>query len=120
MTDGLMLIFLLGYLVGTVATKFWCSVTMASMTTLEIEKERAREEGYRAGSATGAERAISAIAAGLLPVKVPGWSRPIPSSMLKRLLRLCHPDRHEGSEDAHEAMVWLLDRRREHLGGPHA
>lgn len=35
----------------------------------------------------------------------------IPPAMLRRLVRLCHPDRHGGSETAHQATVWLLMQR---------
>lgn len=36
----------------------------------------------------------------------------IPDEMLKRILQLCHPDRHGGSEASHKATQWLLDQRR--------
>lgn len=36
---------------------------------------------------------------------------PIPPEMLRRLVRLCHPDRHGGSEAANEATAWLLAQR---------
>ena len=35
----------------------------------------------------------------------------IPPEMLRRLVRLCHPDRHGGSEAANEATAWLLAQR---------
>lgn len=36
---------------------------------------------------------------------------PIPPEMLRRLVRLCHPDRHDGSEAANVATAWLLAQR---------
>jgi hypothetical protein len=38
-------------------------------------------------------------------------SQQIPPDMLKRLIRLCHPDRHNNSELANEVTKWLLDQR---------
>lgn len=35
----------------------------------------------------------------------------IPPDMLRRLVRLCHPDRHDGSESANQATAWLLAQR---------
>ena len=35
----------------------------------------------------------------------------IPPEMLRRLVRLCHPDRHSQSEAANEATAWLLAQR---------
>lgn len=35
----------------------------------------------------------------------------IPPDMLRRLVRLCHPDRHDGSEAANQATAWLLAQR---------
>lgn len=37
---------------------------------------------------------------------------PIPADVLRRLLLLCHPDRHGGSAAATEATRWLLEQRR--------
>ena len=37
----------------------------------------------------------------------------IPSEVLARLIRLCHPDRHQGSEAATKATQWLLSQRKE-------
>lgn len=37
----------------------------------------------------------------------------IPGDMLARLIRLCHPDRHGGSEAANVATCWLLEQRKE-------
>lgn len=37
----------------------------------------------------------------------------IPPDMLARLIRLCHPDRHGGSEAATVATQWLLEQRKE-------
>lgn len=36
----------------------------------------------------------------------------IEPEMLGRLIRLCHPDRHQGSEAANIATAWLLEQRR--------
>lgn len=36
---------------------------------------------------------------------------PIPSDMLARLIRLCHPDKHGNSEGANIATAWLLSQR---------
>ena len=36
----------------------------------------------------------------------------IEPDMLGRLIRLCHPDRHQGSEAANIATAWLLEQRR--------
>ena len=33
------------------------------------------------------------------------------NEMLKRLIRLCHPDRHRNSDLSNEVTRWLLDRR---------
>ena len=33
------------------------------------------------------------------------------TEMLRRLVRLCHPDRHDGSEAANKATAWLLAQR---------
>jgi len=35
----------------------------------------------------------------------------IPPDMLRRLIQLCHPDRHGGSECAHKTTQWLLSIR---------
>jgi hypothetical protein len=35
--------------------------------------------------------------------------------MLRRLLQLCHPDRHGGSEASHAATQWLLTLRQREL-----
>ena len=35
----------------------------------------------------------------------------IPPDMLRRLVRLCHPDRHGSSKAANEATAWLLEQR---------
>jgi hypothetical protein len=42
----------------------------------------------------------------------PAKTESLPADMLRRLLQLCHPDRHGGSEAAHKATTWLLERRR--------
>lgn len=36
----------------------------------------------------------------------------IPEDKLKRLIMLCHPDRHSGSDAAKEMTQWLLKQRR--------
>lgn len=36
----------------------------------------------------------------------------IPDDMLNRLIRLCHPDRHQNSESSTLATQWLLEVRR--------
>lgn len=36
---------------------------------------------------------------------------PIEPDMLRRLIQLCHPDRHGGSESAHTATMYLLALR---------
>ncbi len=43
----------------------------------------------------------------------PAAAPTIPGDMLARLIRLCHPDKHGGSEAANVATAWLLDRRKE-------
>ena len=35
----------------------------------------------------------------------------IPKDMMRRLLQLCHPDKHNGSETATRATEWLLSQR---------
>jgi hypothetical protein len=37
----------------------------------------------------------------------------IPEDMLKRLIYLCHPDKHDGSKVATEVTAWLLKQRKE-------
>jgi hypothetical protein len=37
----------------------------------------------------------------------------IPDDMMRRLLHLCHPDKHGNSAAATEVTQWLLQRRRE-------
>lgn len=37
----------------------------------------------------------------------------IPPEMLARLIRLAHPDKHQGSKAANEATQWLLSQRKE-------
>jgi len=46
---------------------------------------------------------------------VPGTPAPIETTMLKRLIQLCHPDRHGNSEASNTATAWLLSLR----GGQH-
>ncbi|CAK0780957.1 conserved hypothetical protein [Gammaproteobacteria bacterium] len=38
-------------------------------------------------------------------------SASFPGDMMRRLLQLCHPDKHNGSEAALKATKWLLDQR---------
>ena len=38
-------------------------------------------------------------------------TKAIPDDMLGRLIRLCHPDRHAGSEASTLATQWLLEQR---------
>jgi hypothetical protein len=38
-------------------------------------------------------------------------AQPIEPGMLRRLVQLCHPDRHGGSEASHVATQWLLGMR---------
>jgi hypothetical protein len=38
-------------------------------------------------------------------------AQPIPPDMIRRLIMLCHPDRHENSREANELTGWLLDMR---------
>jgi ribosomal protein S27AE len=40
----------------------------------------------------------------------------IDDEMLMRLIRLCHPDRHQNSEASHKATVFLLSLREEQKG----
>lgn len=35
----------------------------------------------------------------------------IPPEMLKRLIQLCHPDKHDGRESSIKATQWLLEQR---------
>ena len=37
----------------------------------------------------------------------------IPNDMMKRLLQLCHPDKHSNSKLSVETTQWLLERRQE-------
>ena len=46
---------------------------------------------------------------------VPGTPPAIEPTMLKRLIQLCHPDRHQDSEASNKATAWLLAQR----GGQH-
>lgn len=36
----------------------------------------------------------------------------IPPEMLKRLIQLCHPDKHSGSEASLKATQWLIEQRK--------
>ncbi|HRQ59587.1 MAG TPA: hypothetical protein PLN31_19395 [Azoarcus taiwanensis] len=48
-----------------------------------------------------------------LELDIQRGSEPIPDDMLARLIRLCHPDRHDGSDAANKATAWLLAQRKE-------
>lgn len=37
--------------------------------------------------------------------------KPIPLEMINRLIRLCHPDKHDNSKASNEVTVWLLAER---------
>lgn len=41
--------------------------------------------------------------------------RPIPLEMINRMIRLCHPDRHNNSDSANLVTAWLLEQRKEAL-----
>jgi hypothetical protein len=43
-------------------------------------------------------------------------SETIPDDMLMRIIRLCHPDRHQNSEASTIATKWLLDVRTKQAG----
>lgn len=46
------------------------------------------------------------------PVPAKATSHPgIPADMLKRLIHLCHPDKHDGSKASTTATEWLLQQR---------
>lgn len=45
------------------------------------------------------------------PAPAPATPAPIDPTMLRRLIQLCHPDRHGGSEASHTATAWLLTQR---------
>lgn len=38
--------------------------------------------------------------------------KPIELEMLNRLIRLCHPDKHDNSKASNEVTAWLLDQRK--------
>lgn len=50
-------------------------------------------------------------AAGSKPNPAPA-AGPIPTDMFRRLLMLCHPDKHQNSELANEVTKWLLNQRK--------
>jgi hypothetical protein len=37
---------------------------------------------------------------------------PVPSELLGKMIRLCHPDKHRGSASATEVTQWLLEQRK--------
>lgn len=37
---------------------------------------------------------------------------PVPNELLGKMIRLCHPDRHKGSDAATEVTQWLLEQRK--------
>ena len=43
----------------------------------------------------------------------PPRSASIPPELLSKMIRLCHPDRHDGSPTANDVTRWLLEQRRE-------
>lgn len=45
------------------------------------------------------------------PVPTSNTGGGIPSDMLKRLIHLCHPDKHDGSKASTLATEWLLQQR---------
>lgn len=45
---------------------------------------------------------------GLLEIDLFPTAPPIPPEMLRRLIQLCHPDKHQGSEAANIATRYLL------------
>jgi len=47
------------------------------------------------------------------PVPVAASACPVPPDMLRRLIQLCHPDRHANSEAATTATRYLLALRKE-------
>jgi hypothetical protein len=44
-------------------------------------------------------------------IKIVYRDRPIPKDILDRLIRLCHPDKHDNSEMATKITQWLLEQR---------
>ena len=48
-----------------------------------------------------------------LELEMQRGAEPIPDDMLARLIRLCHPDKHDGSETSTKATAWLLAQRKE-------
>ena len=42
----------------------------------------------------------------------PAGASPVPPDMLRRLIQLCHPDKHHGSEAATTATAYLLALRK--------
>ncbi len=68
------------------------------IATLRADLARARIEAYIARA--DAERAAS-------------QRSPIPPDQWRRLVQLCHPDRHGGSPAAHTATLWLMAVRPE-------
>ena len=36
----------------------------------------------------------------------------IPLEMINRMIRLCHPDKHDNSEASNQVTAWLLDQRK--------
>ena len=39
-------------------------------------------------------------------------SPPVPNELLGKMIRLCHPDKHRGSDAATEVTQWLLEQRK--------
>lgn len=71
----------------------------AEMTKLRRELQAAR------GTIAALEHTLS------LDKNRPASALMIPAEQMKRLLQLCHPDKHDGSQAANEATRWLLSLR---------
>jgi hypothetical protein len=69
-------------------------------SSAEAENRRLRQEAAKLRNEVHTLRSVIAIRAAS-----------IPANMLKRLIRLCHPDRHGNSQASTEATQWLLAQR---------
>lgn len=49
----------------------------------------------------------------------PSTSISIPLPIMRRLLQLCHPDKHNGSEASQEATLWLTSQKQQHRQAVH-
>ena len=56
-------------------------------------------------------RAEYALADALRELRQRDARQGIEPEMLRRLIMLCHPDRHDGSDASHRATQWLLEQR---------